>query len=132
MLDLFVDPEGEAALTRIYSRFVNPAEHFDDILYVCKKRIMQVNLASEMNVLAREFHDLSMSEWRTRDFTLNGMLAALEEVIAAFPVYRTYVAAHGASVDYCHYIDWALALARKRWRAADQSIFDFLHGVLTS
>jgi (1->4)-alpha-D-glucan 1-alpha-D-glucosylmutase len=131
VLELFVDPAGEAAMTRIYDRFANPDESFDDILYACKKRIMQVNLASEMNVLAREFHDLSMNEWRTRDFTLNGMLAALEEVIAAFPVYRTYVSPHGASVDDRRYIDWALALAKKRWRAADRSIFDFLHGVLT-
>jgi (1->4)-alpha-D-glucan 1-alpha-D-glucosylmutase len=51
------------------------------------------------------------------------MLAALEEVIAAFPVYRTYVSPHGASVDDRRYIDWALALAKKRWRAADRSIF---------
>ena len=131
VLELFVDPEGEAAMTRIYGRFANPDDSFDDILYACKKRIMQINLASEMNVLAREFHDLSMSEWRTRDFTLNGMLAALEEVIAAFPVYRTYVSPHGASVDDRRYIDWALALAKKRWRTADRSILDFLHGVLT-
>ena len=66
-------------------------QSFDDVLYACKKRIMQVNLASEMNVLAREFHQLAMREWRTRDFTFNRMLAALEEVVAAFPVYRTYV-----------------------------------------
>ena len=131
VLELFVDPDGEAALTRIYSRFANPDESFDDILYACKKRIMQVNLASEMNVLAQEFHDLSMSEWRTRDFTLNGMLAALEEVIAVFPVYRTYVSPHGAGDQDRRYIDWALALAKKRWRAADLSIFDFLHKVLT-
>ena len=45
-------------------------------------RIMRVNLASEMNVLARDFHRLSIGDWRTRDFTFNGMLAALEEVIA--------------------------------------------------
>ena len=130
VLELFVDPEGEAAITRIYSRFANPVESFDDILYTCKKRIMQVNLASEMNVLAQEFHVLSMSEWRTRDFTLNGMLAALEEVIAAFPVYRTYVSPQGAGDDDRRYIEWALALAKRRRRTADPSIFDFLHRVL--
>jgi (1->4)-alpha-D-glucan 1-alpha-D-glucosylmutase len=131
VLELFVDPEGEAAMTRIYSRFANPDESFDDVLYACKKRIMQVNLASEMNVLAQEFHDVSISEWSTRDFTLHSMLAALEEVIAAFPVYGTYVSPQGAGVDDRRYIEWALALARKRWRPADLSIFDFLHGVLT-
>ena len=131
VLELFVDSGGEAAMTRIYSRFANPDESFDDIVYACKKRIMRVNLASEMNVLAQEFHDLSMSEWRTRDFTLHSMLAALEEVIAAFPVYRTYVSPQGASADDCRYIEWAVALAKKSWRAADLSIFDFLQTVLT-
>jgi|GEM_PF-3610773 len=60
------------------------------------------------------------------------MLAALEEVIAAFPVYRTYVSPPGTGIDDRHYIDWALALAKKRWRAADQSIFEFLYSVLTA
>jgi len=84
-----------------------------------------------MNVLAREFHGLSMRGWRTRDFTLNGMLSALEEVVAAFPVYRTYVSTGDVSAEDQRYIEWALAQAKKRWRTADTSIFDFIHEVLT-
>jgi malto-oligosyltrehalose synthase len=131
VLGLFVDPAGEHAMTRLYRRIAERGESFDAVLYASKKRIMQVNLASEMNVLAREFHDLSMQDWRTRDFTLNGMLAALEEIVAGFPVYRTYVSAQGASAEDHRYIEWALAAAKRRWRIADTSIFDFLHGVLT-
>src|SRR6266446_1155641 len=131
VLGLFVDPAGEQAMTRLYRRMANRSESFDEVLYASKKRIIQVNLASEMNVLAREFHGLSMRDWRTRDFTLNGMLAALEEVVAAFPVYRTYVSAQGTSVEDHRYIEWALAQAKKRWRTADTSIFEFIHGVLT-
>ena len=71
VLAVFVDPAGEAAMNRLYRRMTTAGETFDDVLYACKKRIMQVNLASEMNVLAREFHQLSMREWRTRDFTFN-------------------------------------------------------------
>src|SRR5467141_2558938 len=131
VLGLSVDPAGEQAMTQLYRRIANRGESFDEVLYASKKRIIQVNLASEMNVLAREFHGLSMRDWRTRDFTLNGMLAALEEVIAAFPVYRTYVSAQGTSVEDPRYIEWALAQAKKRWRTADTSIFEFVHGVLT-
>src|SRR6266446_4064525 len=131
VLGLSVDPAGEQAMTRLYRRIANRSESFDEVLYASKKRIIQVNLASEMNVLAREFHGLSMRDWRTRDFTLNGMLAALEEVIAAFPVYRTYVSERGASVEDHRYIEWALAQAKKRRRTADTSIFDFIHEVLT-
>jgi (1->4)-alpha-D-glucan 1-alpha-D-glucosylmutase len=131
VLAIFVDPDGETPMTRLYRRFANSADSYDDVLYACKKRITRVNLASEVNVLANEFHRLSMRNWRTRDFTLNGMLSALEEVIAAFPVYRTYVSRAGASPDDHRYIEWALAQAKKRWRAQDLSIFDFFHAVLS-
>ena len=131
VLGLFVDPAGERAMTRFYRRVANRRESFDEVLYASKKRIIQVNLASEMNVLAREFHGLSMRGWRTRDFTLNGILSALEEVVAAFPVYRTYVSTGDVSAEDQRYIEWALAQAKKRWRTADTSIFDFIHEVLT-
>jgi (1->4)-alpha-D-glucan 1-alpha-D-glucosylmutase len=88
VLALFVDPGAEAAMTRLYRRLTGRTESFDEVLYASKMRIMQVNLASEMNVLARRFHRLSISDWRTRDFTFKGMLTALDEVIAAFPLYR--------------------------------------------
>ena len=71
-------------MTRLYRRFAGRDRDFDEVLYAAKKRIMQVNLASEMNVLAHRFHRLAISEWRTRDFTFDGMLRALEEVIAGF------------------------------------------------
>ncbi|HEX3952492.1 MAG TPA: malto-oligosyltrehalose synthase, partial [Stellaceae bacterium] len=130
VLGLFVDPAGEAAMTRLYRRHTGRAEDFDAVVYAAKFRIMRVNLASEMNVLAQRFHRLSVSDWRTRDFTLNGMLAALEEVIAAFPVYRTYVSAAGAGPEDHRYIEWAIAQAKKRWRPNEATILDFIRGVL--
>jgi (1->4)-alpha-D-glucan 1-alpha-D-glucosylmutase len=131
LLGLFVDPDSEPAMTRLYRRLTGRADDFDAVLHACKRRIMEVNLSSEMNVLARRFHRLSMSEPGTRDFTFNGMLAALQQVIAAFPVYRTYVAEGGAGPDDRRFIDWAIAQAKKRARAVDTSILDFLHRVLT-
>ena len=130
VLALFVDPEGELATTQLYRRITGRGEDFDATLYASKKRIMQVNLASEMNVLARRFHRLAMSDWRSRDFTFNGMLSALEEVIAAFPVYRTYVGPQGAGADDRRYIDWAIGLAKTRWRPSDTTILDFIQDVL--
>jgi (1->4)-alpha-D-glucan 1-alpha-D-glucosylmutase len=130
VLGLFVDPGAEGAMTRLYRRVTGRAEDFDTVLQASKWRIMQVNLASEMHVLARRLHRLSMADWRTRDFTFNSMLLAVEQVIAAFPVYRTYVSELGSGVDDRRYIDWAIALAKKQAGAADTSVFDFLHDVL--
>ena len=132
VLALFVDPTAETAMTRLYRRLTGRSESFDEVLYASKKRIMQVNLASEMNVLARRFHRLSMSDWQTRDFTFKGMLTALEEAIAAFPVYRTYVSARGCGPDDRRYIDWAIALAKTRWRPGETTILDFIRGVLVA
>jgi (1->4)-alpha-D-glucan 1-alpha-D-glucosylmutase len=129
-LALFVDPAGETAMTRLYHRLTERADDFDAVLYASKKRIMRVNLASEMNVLARRFHLLAMADWRSRDFTFNGMLSALEEVIAAFPVYRTYVGPQGANADDRRYIDWAIGVAKARGRASETTILDFIYGVL--
>jgi (1->4)-alpha-D-glucan 1-alpha-D-glucosylmutase len=131
VLGLFVDPDGERAMTRLYQRLTGRAQDFDAVLLAAKQRIMRVNLASEMNVLAERFHRLSMSDWRTRDFTFNAMLAALEQVIAAFPVYRTYVSERGTGADDHRYIDWAVGQAKKQARTADTTIFDFLHDVLS-
>jgi (1->4)-alpha-D-glucan 1-alpha-D-glucosylmutase len=132
VLGLFVDPTAEAAMTRLYQRVIGRTDDFDAVLQACKWRIMQVNLASEMNVLARRLHSLSMSDWRTRDFTFNAMLRAVEQVIAAFPVYRTYVSGRGAGDEDRRFIDWAVAQAKKRAGAGDTSIFDFLHQVLSA
>ena len=129
-LALFVDPDGELAMTQLYRRITGRGEDFDAVLYASKKRIMRINLASEINVLARRFHRLAVSDWRSRDFTFNGMLSALEEVIAAFPVYRTYVGPQGAGADDRRYIDWAIGLAKARWRPSDTTILDFIQDVL--
>jgi len=129
---LFVDPAGEAAMTRLYRQITARDVDFDDILQACKKRIMQVNLASELHVLALRFHRLSMGEWRTRDFTLNGMLAALEEVIAAFPVYRTYISDRVPCIDDRRYIEWAIGQAKQRRRPGDTTILDFIHRVIAA
>jgi (1->4)-alpha-D-glucan 1-alpha-D-glucosylmutase len=131
VLGLFVEPENERAMTRLYQRLTGRTDDFDAVLLAAKQRIMRVNLASEMSVLARRFHRLSTADWRTRDFTLKGMLGALEQIIAAFPVYRTYVSERGTGADDRRYIDWAVAQAKKQARTADTSIFDCIHQVLT-
>jgi (1->4)-alpha-D-glucan 1-alpha-D-glucosylmutase len=128
---LFVDPAGERPLDLLYRRFARRTQAFDDILYESKQRILRANLASEVAVLANEMHRLSSSHWRSRDFTFNGMRAALEEILARFPVYRTYVNRGGASAIDRRYIDWAIGVAKKRALQADTSIYDFLHELLT-
>jgi (1->4)-alpha-D-glucan 1-alpha-D-glucosylmutase len=68
----------------------------------------------------------------SRDFTLNSLTHALREVIACFPVYRTYIHGRGPEVALqdraC--VEVAVAFAKRRNSATNVSIFDFVRDVL--
>src|SRR5262249_31561132 len=52
------------------------------------------------------------------------------EVVACFPVYRTYVNAAGATETDRHMVELALLRARTRNPAMESTVFDFLRSVL--
>jgi (1->4)-alpha-D-glucan 1-alpha-D-glucosylmutase len=128
---VFVDGRAERAIDRVYRRFIGRHLDFDTVLYECKKHVMDTALAGELEMLAVEIDRISEENWNTRDFTLPSLNAAIREVAACFPVYRTYVAERGPSVEDRRDIDWAVALARKRNPSRETTIFDFIHGALT-
>ncbi len=127
---LFVDSAGEAGMERAYRRFIGRNVDFAELLYGCKKTVMRSELASELNVLSRRLLRISEYGRRTFDFTINVLRDALAEVVAHFPVYRTYITAEGVSETDRRYVDWAVSRARKQSTAADTTVFDFIHEVL--
>jgi len=128
---LFVYPDSERSLSQLYSRFTGQTEDFDELLYKRKKLIIRSVLASELSVLANLASSIAQSDRRTRDFTYQGLREALAEVVACFPVYRTYITAQRICEDDRRYVHWAIAQAKKRSRAAEVQIFDFIQHLLT-
>jgi (1->4)-alpha-D-glucan 1-alpha-D-glucosylmutase len=129
---LFVDSAAEGRMERLYRGFVGEMPGFDELLYRCRRLIMRTALAGELNVLANQLGRIAEASRDTCDFTLNGLRDALTEIVACFPVYRTYVNPRGVSDEDRRYIDWGVAAAKKRSRAADISVFDFVRNVLTT
>ncbi len=127
---LLVDPAGEAGMERAYRRFLGRSVDFEELLYGCKKDVMRGELASELNVLARRLLRISEYGRRAFDFTINVLRDALAEVVAHFPVYRTYITSGGLSEQDRRYVEWAVARARKQSTAADTAVFDFIRAVL--
>jgi (1->4)-alpha-D-glucan 1-alpha-D-glucosylmutase len=127
---VFVDPAAVMRLERIYRNFAGDDVDLDDLFYRCRKLIIRVALASELNVLANQIAKIALSKRHTCDFTLNGLRDALTEVICTFPVYRTYVSPSGISDNDVRYIRSAIASAKWRSPATDTSIFDFVGQVL--
>lgn len=135
---LQVDAAGEAALTAAWTQFsgeAGGAAAWDELVVDCKRLIMDTELASELHGLALEAARIARSDWHSRDFTLNGLRAALAEIVAHHPVYRTYVrrgedgAAQVSASDRRH-VAWAVARARRSQRATEDATLDFLAGLL--
>ncbi len=127
---LFVYTGSEGYMDWLYERFIGHPLRFEDLLYERKRLVMRVALSSELTVLATLLNRISEADRHTRDYTLNGLRNALAEVVACFPVYRTYVTDRQVTVEDRRYVDWAVARAKARSPAADISTFDFIHGIL--
>ncbi|HEV7732776.1 MAG TPA: malto-oligosyltrehalose synthase [Candidatus Binatia bacterium] len=127
---VFVDGRGRRALLRTWQRFTRSRASFDDVVLESKRHIMDTNMASELNVLARALNRLSERGRRTRDFTLNALRQGLREVVAAFPVYRTYVTERGVTATDRAAVATAVARARRRNPTFDRTLFTFLEKVL--
>jgi (1->4)-alpha-D-glucan 1-alpha-D-glucosylmutase len=127
---VFVDGSTEKPLTRCYVGFIGHRQDFDELVYRAKKRVMNTSLASELNVLANQLSKIAEVSSKTRDYTLNALRDALSEVIACFPVYRTYINSQTVSKEDSQYINWALGQAKQRSRAADKTVFEFIRQIL--
>jgi (1->4)-alpha-D-glucan 1-alpha-D-glucosylmutase len=133
VLGLLVNPSGEAAFTRFYADFTGRTDSFATIVRDCKIRIMRNEMASELNVLARDGARIARQNTHTADFTRNIIQRALQEVVACFPVYRTYIDGNAAPTeDDRRDIDYAITQARRNETDVDPSVFDYLHKLLTA
>lgn len=127
---IFVETTNAKIFDDIYSRFIKSKLNFQNVVYEKKKLIMDVIMSSEVNTLGHYLNRLSEKNRHTRDFTLNSLTNALKEVIAFFPVYRTYIKPSEVTERDRKYVEIAVSKAKRRSPAMSESVFDFLKDVL--
>jgi (1->4)-alpha-D-glucan 1-alpha-D-glucosylmutase len=128
---LFVDPAARDMMDRIYGRYIGRPIDFEELVYQKKKLVLYTAMAAEMNLLARQLNRISEANRWTRDFTLYSLRTALIEVIACFPVYRTYIAEDGAVDERDRkYILQAVSCAKRKNPVENESIYDFIEDIL--
>jgi (1->4)-alpha-D-glucan 1-alpha-D-glucosylmutase len=127
---LFVHPGNARRMRRTYARLTGQTRSFDDLLYETKRLIMDTAMASELTVLAHMLDRIGETNRKSRDFTLNSIRDMLVEVVACFPIYRTYVNEQGWAPDDRAALERAIARARHRNPAMESSIFDFFREVM--
>ncbi|MBX3331500.1 MAG: malto-oligosyltrehalose synthase [Nitrospira sp.] len=129
---LFVDHTRERTFSDLYRRITGRSQSYADMVYEAKQLIMRASMASEINVLGHQLNLLSERDRRSRDFTLNSLTNAIREIIACFPVYRTYVTVGAEPVSERDkaFIHRAVAQAKRRNPTIGREVFDFIRGLL--
>lgn len=127
---IFVESSNARVFDNIYARFIGNKNNFQEVAYEKRKMVMQVAMSGEINTLGHRLSNISEKNRHTRDFTLNSLTKAITEVIAFFPVYRTYIHSADVSDRDRQYIEAAVSKAKRRNPALSSSIFDFLGNVL--
>ena len=129
---LFVSRANERAFDALYAQFIGKHESFEELIYQCKRLIMQAAMASELSVLGHQLDRLSERDRRSRDFTINSLTYAIEEIVACFPVYRTYITGSedGVPAKDRSFIGQAVTKAKRRNPAMSGLVFDFVRDLL--
>ncbi len=129
---LFIDCDTAPAFRSLYERFADRTRTFADIVNTSKKLIMLVSMAGEVRVLTWRLDRTSEQHRYSRDFTRESLRFALREVIASFPVYRSYIREADARVgpEDRRHVAAAIEDAKRRNPATSESLFDFVGGVL--
>ena len=129
---LFVDPSGERALTDCYAAFTGEPTDWREVVLEKKHLVMREVLSSEVNRLTALAVDVCEHHRRYRDYTRHDLHESLRELIASFPVYRTYVVPGGApasDADVAH-VNAAVADVKERRPDLDAVLLDFLGALM--
>ncbi len=130
-IGVLVDPNAERAITTAFHKFIGHSLHFGHLAYAKKRLVMRVSLANDINVLGSMLDRLSEKNRWYRDYTREALTLAVRETIACFPVYRTYLAPdRPVSEADRAVIERAVAVAKRRNPALEESVLNFLRDIL--
>jgi (1->4)-alpha-D-glucan 1-alpha-D-glucosylmutase len=126
----FVDPAATAVLDDVWRRMASGATSFAEMSYAARRGIIEEVLAAERNRLVELALALA-NRPLTRDITRSEMSDALSELLAVYPVYRTY-ARPGAPLGAADraYLDAALTVAAGHCPTIDEAVWALLGDAL--
>lgn len=84
---LFVDGRNEAQFDKLYAECTGRTLDFEESARLGKKKVLTTSLLADVTALAGRFKGL----WKTPSYSVARIREALTEIIACFPVYRTYI-----------------------------------------
>ena len=127
---VFIKEAGLQKLTEIYTRFVETAVDLNELIRDKKKLVMKSLFGGEVENHVHYLSLLALQDRQARDLARGDLVEALVEVLAALPIYRTYIRSLKVAPRDADYLEWTFAEVRRHNPHLDQLALDFLHRVL--
>lgn len=124
---LYVDPAAEPVMTAFYGEFTGEPADYAEVLRAGKVQVLRESFGGELNRLTQLALETCQADPRQRDWPRAWVRGALEAMIVAFPVYRTYIRPReppGRQDEQV--LARALEEARRLRPALDGRLFEFL------
>ncbi len=109
---LFVAEENKARMNELYRQFSGIRKSFSEILYECKKHVIRKSFSADVDNLQSLLHQVLKHKLHDKEFSKKTTCEAIIEILAAFPVYRSYIS--GKNADGEGNFKLALQTAMKR------------------
>ena len=130
---LFIDPGNEGPFTDFYHQFTG--EPVDYAHCVRDKKVLMLRdvLGSDVNRLTNLLLQICERHRRHRDYSRHQLTDALRELIAWFPVYRTYVQPYAGvlSAKDREHVEIATEAAIRERPDIEATLFEFLRDLLS-
>jgi (1->4)-alpha-D-glucan 1-alpha-D-glucosylmutase len=129
---LLINAAGEEPLTEFFTRFTGLTAEYPALVRDKKHLVLKELFGSDLARLTSLLVSICERRKRYRDYTRRELSSMVREVIACFPVYRTYIeAAPGRISDRDRRtIDDAIEAARRNRPEIDVDLFEFFRELL--
>jgi (1->4)-alpha-D-glucan 1-alpha-D-glucosylmutase len=119
-------PDGLAALTKLWIELTGDNDTFATHVLNARRQLLRENFVGEFAALTRAVHAVARTELETRDISQAAIHRVLTELLAVFPVYRTYWSEEGRSDEDHAVIEKTVNEARRNLAAQDLPLLDTL------
>jgi (1->4)-alpha-D-glucan 1-alpha-D-glucosylmutase len=110
---LFCQRKNEKEFSRLYMSFTDFDTPYDTLVGEKKRLVMGKHMAGDIDNLAHHLKAVSSKDRHGSDITIYGLKRALVEVMAQFPVYRTYIDPEGLTEADRLYMKTAIERAKQ-------------------
>ena len=129
---LFINSAAQGALDETYQQFAMPPHGFHEDVFQSKLKILRHGLAADLHALCSLLAQIAARTRYGADFSRKELEDALAGVIAAFPVYRTYLteASTAPTPEERAQIEAAIRRAISADASHNPEVFAFLENLL--